>query len=232
VTHKPPGEYSRRKLRRILAAVLVLTGTVVALAVAGFWWWLASVMGYPLLWILWRESDRGGILDPFPHWRGRKGEMSVAAELNRLPHGYRVLNGIESAKGNVDHVVIGPTGVFAIETKNVSGTLSQRHGRLTKDGYDAEGVVTQAVAEAMEIRRRLRDAGLDRWVEAVLASVGASIEDPPLVIRHVAVLPASGLPPFILNRRVLMSELEIARSEAAILGTGQAVSKEQRSLVR
>jgi hypothetical protein len=54
---------------------------------------------------------------------GRKGESKVTETLKSLPDDYVVLNNIvlPDSKGNVDHVLIGPNGVFVIETKNYSG---------------------------------------------------------------------------------------------------------------
>lgn len=54
-------------------------------------------------------------------WRkGLAGEKRVGAELNRLArHGWRVLHSIPLAdKVDVDHLLIGPGGVFSINTKH------------------------------------------------------------------------------------------------------------------
>lgn len=55
--------------------------------------------------------------------KGVKGERKVARYLNNLPRGFFVFNDVTlpHSKGNLDHVVVGPTGVFAIETKNYLG---------------------------------------------------------------------------------------------------------------
>ena len=54
-------------------------------------------------------------------WRiGAQGEELVARELARLPAGWKVLHAVEvgSRGADVDHVVIGPTGVFTINAKH------------------------------------------------------------------------------------------------------------------
>jgi len=49
---------------------------------------------------------------------GYEGEMAVGQELNQLmSEGYRIYHDFPADGFNVDHVVIGPTGVFAVETK-------------------------------------------------------------------------------------------------------------------
>ncbi|MBI3648906.1 MAG: NERD domain-containing protein [Actinobacteria bacterium] len=219
---KPPGEYSRQQLHRLMVLVCILMGTAVVLAVMGFWWWPAWLLALPALWVLGRETDPGGLLDPLPHRKGERGENSVGAALAELPEGYRVHHGLEPGKGNVDHVVIGPTGVFAIETKNLTGGFEARHGRLTRDGFDASRVLRQARAEAMAIRDRLRAAEVDLWVEAIVACTGGGVKDGPLVIENVTVLSASCLRAFIINRRVRMSAGDVGRAETAILRSESA----------
>jgi len=49
---------------------------------------------------------------------GFQGERFVAEELNQLiADGFRVFHDVPFDKYNIDHVVVGPAGVFAIETK-------------------------------------------------------------------------------------------------------------------
>lgn len=59
---------------------------------------------------------------------GQRGEQEVAFALQWLPEEYVVLNDIQiSAPGleiqQLDHVVVGPQGVFHIETKNYNGAV-------------------------------------------------------------------------------------------------------------
>lgn len=64
----------------------------------------------------------------FSKWeKGLVGEQTVAGELEKLPNNYYVINDIivynNNRKAQIDHVVVGPTGVFAIETKTMGGNL-------------------------------------------------------------------------------------------------------------
>lgn len=56
-------------------------------------------------------------------YRGALGELHVAKMLKRLPAGWTVLHAVPVGSGtsDIDHVVIGPGGVFTINTKNHSG---------------------------------------------------------------------------------------------------------------
>src|SRR6266404_805044 len=58
-------------------------------------------------------------------WRkGAIGECMVADVLGALSDEYWIINDVTTASGNLDHIVVGPTGVFAIETKNWRGTVT------------------------------------------------------------------------------------------------------------
>ncbi|MDN4504029.1 nuclease-related domain-containing protein [Alteromonadaceae bacterium BrNp21-10] len=49
---------------------------------------------------------------------GLEAEWFTAIELyNGLPHSYKIFNDIQCDNFNIDHLVVGPNGVFAIETK-------------------------------------------------------------------------------------------------------------------
>ena len=63
------------------------------------------------------------VLDGAEHWYGadndgRPGRAVVPQELRKLKrHGWRVVNHFLLKKGDIDHVLIGPGGVYALETK-------------------------------------------------------------------------------------------------------------------
>ncbi|HEX2054138.1 MAG TPA: nuclease-related domain-containing protein [Actinomycetota bacterium] len=62
-------------------------------------------------------------------WRtGAEGERRTARDLERLPPTYEVLHDlrIPGTKANIDHLVIGPSGVFTVETKRRSRDLQVR----------------------------------------------------------------------------------------------------------
>ncbi|GAB7104477.1 NERD domain-containing protein [Streptomyces phaeofaciens JCM 4814] len=112
-------------------------------------------------------------------WRkGLAGEKRVGAELNRLArHGWRVLHSIPLAdKVDVDHLLIGPGGVFSINTKH-------HHKRAVWVGDDSVKVdhgkpapyVRKSRAEATRVVRVLeRYCGFPVPVEPVLVFVGVT----------------------------------------------------------
>jgi hypothetical protein len=61
--------------------------------------------------------------------RGARAEEHVGAVLDQLPRSrWRVIHDASLGRGNVDHIVIGPPGVFTIETKSHPGPV--RVGRI------------------------------------------------------------------------------------------------------
>jgi len=65
-------------------------------------------------------------------------EEEVGAILDRLrERGWRALHGVDSGRGNIDHVLIGPAGVLTVETKSHRGRLEvgSLHERMLRQAY-------------------------------------------------------------------------------------------------
>ena len=81
--------------------------------------------------------------------KGAAGEARVHAALSALPHEFIVfhdfhpMKGGSPAKWNVDHIVVGPTGVFVLDAKNYSrprvrsAHVSERSRKNVKQVYDS-----------------------------------------------------------------------------------------------
>jgi hypothetical protein len=68
---------------------------------------------------------------------GAAGEENLAAELAKVP-GLRVLNDrrVPGTRGNIDHIVIAPAGVFVVDAKNHRGMVEIRNrGWLLRPDY-------------------------------------------------------------------------------------------------
>lgn len=85
---------------------------------------------------------------------GRKGESAVTETLKSLADDYVVLNDIvlPESKGNVDHVLIGPNGVFVIETKNYSGFVKCEEDEWFVNGHGVRSLSKQAKRNSMAVR--------------------------------------------------------------------------------
>lgn len=97
--------------------------------------------------------------------RGASGERITGWWLERLPDGWYVFHDIPvgTRGANIDHLVIGPGGVFTINTKNLSGSIVVNPRTLTHNGYR-----TNFLPKASEEARRaaaLLSAAIGRPVE-------------------------------------------------------------------
>ena len=85
---------------------------------------------------------------------GAEGELRTADLLAQLEaQGYRVLHDrrMPGTRANIDHVVVGPTGVFVVETKSWSGPVRIRSGVLSVAGRRS-AVIDQVTRQADAIR--------------------------------------------------------------------------------
>lgn len=70
-------------------------------------------------------------------WLGYRGERFVADVLSSLNgKGWHMFHDVPSAYGNIDHVALGPGGLFAIETKTRRKPANQADGHVVRyDGH-------------------------------------------------------------------------------------------------
>jgi Ca2+/Na+ antiporter len=88
--------------------------------------------------------------------RGADAEVAVAHLLRTLPKEYYVFHDLGFEGFNIDHVVIGPTGVFTVETKSHRGKVSAGGETLRLNGRPFEKpILNQAWSEAFSLRDRL-----------------------------------------------------------------------------
>lgn len=111
----------------------------------------------------------GFIKAPNYSWRvGADAEEAVGRELEKLPPGWFVRHDIFIGKRwNVDHIIVGPPGVFLFDTKFRSGIV-----KTTRDGIRVNNRRTDMAEkvqdQAREASGQFRDAGLRTWVQPVL----------------------------------------------------------------
>ena len=67
---------------------------------------------------------------------GIAGEQLVAVELGRvLDDDWTLLRGYRNRRGEIDHMLLGPNGLFAIEVKNLNATVHVDGDRWRADKY-------------------------------------------------------------------------------------------------
>lgn len=124
--------------------------------------------------------------------QGAAGERAVAALLDGLAdHGVIALHDRAMrhpdgrlSRANIDHLVVAPTGIWAVDAKTHRGTLRiRRSGGLFRPrvehlfvrGRDQTRLVDGVVAQAATVERDLRSAGFDIPVRGALCFVGTGM---------------------------------------------------------
>jgi hypothetical protein len=198
-------EYRRRRaaeLARWSAGLPWRAGLVAAAGLAG--WQLAAHAALPRPWLAgllaaagaaWRLRFRAS--QPTRAWRdGARGERATARRLHRLERcGYVVLHDLEvpGSHANLDHVAIGPAGVFVIDSKRYRGRLYlASDGMLWYAGYP----LAQQLATTVWATMRLADAlqlPPEVPVRALMVVHRAPVPWGGLTVAGVQVIPPSAL---------------------------------------
>jgi hypothetical protein len=91
-------------------------------------------------------------------WRkGQEGEIMTGASLDALPETFITLHDLTmpGTRANIDHLVIGPPGVFTVETKHYSSDVVIRSGVARHSGRSMDSAVDQANRQAEVVRDAL-----------------------------------------------------------------------------
>jgi len=126
--------------------------------------------------------------------QGAEGEEVVGEILESLTgDGWQVIHDVSFGKGNIDHIVVGPGGLFTVETKS-------RRGRVLLDNLDPK-MLSQSYGEMKSLERI---TGME--VQGLLVFSHAYVVDRvPAKRRGVTILPARMLAWFLSRRRPTMS---------------------------
>ena len=157
--------------------------------------------------------------------RGAAGESETAARLDELrAYGWVILHDLRwpgRPRANIDHIAIGPGGVYVIDSKNWSGSVAVLDGVLRQNGRWRENEVTGAAEAALAITGVLgqvpatgvlcfvREEPLTGWARDVMICSTSTLTEmlksrpltlPPGTIQRLAghaaaTLPSASAPP-------------------------------------
>lgn len=157
----------------MLLASLVLSRLVSSQA------WLFGVFGGMAfaVYLTFRLSGPGWI----ENWQqGVWGERATAKALRSLEReGWVVLHDLPAGRGNVDHIAIGPGGIFLLDSKRLGGSASLDDGILTVERFgDSDLTYTHPgpghlLGLARETHDRVKAATrINQWVTPVMVMWG------------------------------------------------------------
>ena len=111
-------------------------------------------------------------------FKGARGEELVAGLLSQLPDEWHVFHDFEAGRHQVDHVIAGPAGVFAVATKNWRDVVTLESGEVIAGGHlPNHPPVAQASAEAKAVKAALVRAGWTGEVAPVVCFASGTFRD-------------------------------------------------------
>ncbi len=207
-TNRTAGQHARAAVQRLRLRTLVTLGVLaVATAVLG------KLFGLRDLRFLFAEIALLASMFVISRYvlplverrdRGASAEEHVGSLLEQLPAAeWHVTHDASLGRGNVDHILIGPAGVFTVETKSHPGPV--RVGRVHG------ATIRQAQAQQTAIERVTGAS-----VEPLLVFSRAWVDRPLARRKGVRVLPARMLIGHLRKRADVLTREEIDRAQALL----------------
>lgn len=153
-------------------------------------------------------------------FKGARGEERVAGILRALPDRYHVFNDFVAGGNHVDHVVVGPAGVFAVETKNWKGAVTVEEGSILIDGQlPTRSPLDQVLREARQVKAALVRSGWNGPVTPILAFASDTFKAHIAELQGAVVINACDLAKSFETERVVIPSAELERLVSLMANT-------------
>lgn len=160
--------------------------------------------------LLWAMRD--GMKGVDAYFKGARGEERVAVQLEALPKEFHVFHDVTIDGHGVDHVVVGPSGVFCIETKCWAGAVTFEQGHIRVNGkLPSRPPLTQARRVSHAVNDYLLERiGAVRQCTPVLCFASDTFQADILRVEDVSVCNVSALPAVVMveKNRLVAEEIE------------------------
>ena len=187
------------------------------------WPWLGGLVTGVLLTFLiaMRESPPAWIEN---YQVGAWGEERTAKALAPLlKAGWVVLHDLNRFKSNLDHVIVGPAGVFVLDTKNLHGsvtvdgdTLSLTRPGETRVAYANDNLARSARRQGWDLNRLLKQrCNLSPWVSAVVV-VWAEFPQRAVAANKMSYVHGDHLVDWLSHQPARLSAAQVAQIAAAL----------------
>lgn len=149
---------------------------------------------------------------------GARGEEKLGAALAELEtRGWTVLHDVVLDSWNIDHVAIGPTGVFTIETKSHRGRIQHDGQQLLRSGHPLEkDFLRQAKSQGLWLGKQLEQRGHNVFVTPIVCFTRAYVRVPKSATRPVVVVPLKWLLETLERGKVRLNEAALRDVTAAV----------------
>lgn len=143
---------------------------------------------------------------------GARGEERVSGILQALPDTYHVFNDFVACGAHVDHVVVGPAGVFALETKFWRGRVTVEEGYVLVDGrLPSRAPLGQVLRETRKVRKALVKLGWDGPVTPILVFASDSFRERIAEVQGVVIINSSEILRSFATERVVLQPADLDR---------------------
>ena len=176
-------EEGRRAFRKRVLPALRLMLLVVAAPCLGYEFWKPSpihfvagmLFGGCAVCYLWARDEVPEHVRR--HGAGAEGERATAKAIKPLlKEGWRVVHNVETKRGNRDHILVGPAGLFLLDSKHLGGHVTIDGDVVCvervdhpEDSYRAERMAGALRRDAARLHDELADKGAGTaWVQAVV----------------------------------------------------------------
>ena len=212
--HGMPGEWARVKGTVLglwpLFSGLFLAGFASAAIIfnGGEWgWYLLALAAVAIGWSVNRGFRR---VESF--FIGARGEERVSNILRSLPESYHVFNDFIALSSHIDHVVAGPAGVFAIETKNWRGEVTVEEGAVLVNGaLPTRDPLKQARREAALVKAQLAKLGWNGEVTPILVFASDTFDAQIAEVDGTVVINSCEIARSFSTDRVVIHPTEVER---------------------
>lgn len=147
---------------------------------------------------------------------GLECEVAVGQDLLcLLPYHFKIYNDFKTDKFNIDHIAIGPTGVFAIETKGRSKSAKHENNNWKLE-FDGKKLIFPGWVETKPIEQTIRQA---KWLENWIFKC---------TCENVKVTPVLAIPGWYISRKVKSDFLIYNGKNSIFLARGKKVLNDKQ----
>lgn len=149
--------------------------------------------------------------------RGAAAEVKVAATMATLPEGFTAFHDLEFTGFNIDHVVIGTSGIFLVETKSHGGKITAEGNKLLLNGNPTDkDFINQTWSQSYQLKSFLKEhTGKEYQVKPVLCFSKAFVQLRQAV-KGVAVVNAKFLNELLQRQKPQLSSEDLNAVTAAL----------------
>ena len=230
-----PGQSLDKKISDLLFEIGLLVGlsaVVIILSLFEWWQWFRNLPPMPQIMsilatavVAYSYIKIQRIRKQLPSYRqGQMGEREVGQILNKLiTQRYTILHDVLTGKSNIDHVVLSPRGIYAIETKAISKTA-----REAVVEFDGKAItLTGHSPDAKPVEEAKRHAN---WLRKIIGNKVSTGK--PFMVKPVVVYPGWWRDPegynkdiWVLNPEML--EVQISHEPLSLTEADIEMAKER-----